>query len=63
MLLLQEMLQKEEYEKAEGYFKDLTAVTPRSVYQIATVEYQIETTGQEYAIKIMFPMNAENQRR
>lgn len=182
MLLLQKMLQKEEYEKAEDYFKDLTAVTPRSVYQIATGcelldlilstkmdilekqkitlqckgefsnlhfdkqvdgcillsnlldnaieantkiegnryilikartteqlfyleirnpmdgklqqvnnrivttkekkdghgiglqnvyeiiekyqgEYQIETTGQEYAIKIMFPMNAENQRR
>lgn len=36
MLLLREMLQKEEYEKAEDYFKDLTAVTPRSVYQIAT---------------------------
>lgn len=36
MLLLQEMLQNEEYEKAEDYFKDLTAVTPRSVYQIAT---------------------------
>ncbi|MGN0495301.1 MAG: GHKL domain-containing protein [Lachnospiraceae bacterium] len=36
MLLIQEMLQKEEYEKAEDYFKDLTAVTPRSVYQIAT---------------------------
>ena len=182
MLLLQKMLQKEEYENAEDYFKDLTAVTPRSVYQIATGselldlilstkmdilekqkitlqckgefsnlhfdkqvdgcillsnlldnaieantktegnryilikartteqlfyleirnpmkgklqqvnnrimttkkkkdghgiglqnvyeiiekyqgEYQIETTGQEYAIKIMFPMNAENQRR
>ncbi len=36
MLLLREMLEKEEYEKAEAYFKDLTAVTPRSVYQIAT---------------------------
>lgn len=36
MLLLREMLQKEDYEKAENYFKDLTAVTPRSVYQIAT---------------------------
>lgn len=36
MLLLHEMLQNGEYEKAEDYFKDLTAVTPRSVYQIAT---------------------------
>lgn len=36
MLLLQEMLEKGEYEKAEGYFKDLTADTTKSVYKIAT---------------------------
>lgn len=36
MLLLQEMLEKEEYEKAEGYFKELTAATPKSVHKIAT---------------------------
>ncbi|MDE6433514.1 MAG: ATP-binding protein [Lachnospiraceae bacterium] len=36
MLLLQEMLEKGEYGKAEGYFKDLTADTPQSVYKIAT---------------------------
>lgn len=36
MLLLQEMLEKEEYEKAESYFKDLTASTSKTVYKIAT---------------------------
>lgn len=36
MLLLQEMLEKEEYEKAESYFKELTASTAKSVYKIAT---------------------------
>lgn len=36
MLLLQEMLEKGEYGKAERYFKDLTADTAKSVYKIAT---------------------------
>lgn len=36
MLVLQEMLEKEEYGKAEGYFKELTATTPKSVHKIAT---------------------------
>lgn len=36
MLLLQEMLEKEEYEKAESYFKELTASTLESVHKIAT---------------------------
>lgn len=36
MLLLQGMLEKGEYQKAEGYFKDLMAGTPESVYKIAT---------------------------
>ncbi|MCM1179882.1 MAG: GHKL domain-containing protein [Clostridium sp.] len=36
MLLLQEMLEKGEYGKAEGYFRDLTADTSKSVYQAAT---------------------------
>ncbi len=36
MLLLQEMLNQEEYEKAEDYFKELTATTTSSVYKIAT---------------------------
>lgn len=36
MLLLQEMLEKEEYGKAESYFKELTATTSKSVYKIAT---------------------------
>ncbi|MDE5965697.1 MAG: GHKL domain-containing protein [Lachnospiraceae bacterium] len=36
MLLLQEMLEKGEYEKTESYFKELTAGTPKSVYKIAT---------------------------
>lgn len=36
MLLLQEMLEKGEYGKAECYFKDLTADTSKSVYKIAT---------------------------
>lgn len=36
MLLLQEMLEKEEYGKAESYFKELTAATPKSVHKIAT---------------------------
>lgn len=36
MLLLQEMLEKGEYGKAESYFKDLTADTSKSVYKIAT---------------------------
>ncbi|MCM1159175.1 MAG: ATP-binding protein [Bacteroidales bacterium] len=36
MLLLQEMLERGEYEKAEGYFNDLTASTAKSVHKIAT---------------------------
>lgn len=36
MLLLQEMLEKEEYGKAENYFRDLTASTSKSVHKIAT---------------------------
>ncbi len=36
MLLLQEMLKKEEYEKAEDYFKELTKVVPASATKIAT---------------------------
>lgn len=36
MLLLQEMLEREEYGKAEQYFKTLTADTSKSVYKIAT---------------------------
>lgn len=36
MLVLQEMLEKEEYEKAENYFKELTAATPKSVHKLAT---------------------------
>ncbi len=36
MLLLQEMLEKEEYGKAESYFKDMTAAMPKSVHKIAT---------------------------
>ncbi|MCM1161220.1 MAG: GHKL domain-containing protein [Roseburia sp.] len=36
MLLLQEMLEKEQYGKAESYFKELTAATPKTVQKIAT---------------------------
>lgn len=36
MLLLQEMLENEEYEKAESYFRDLTAATSKPIYKIAT---------------------------
>lgn len=36
MLLLQEMLQNEEYDKAESYFRDLTATTSSSAQKIAT---------------------------
>lgn len=36
MLLLQEMLKKEEYEKAEEYFKELTKAVPESATKIAT---------------------------
>lgn len=36
MLLLQEMLEKEEYGKAESYFRDMTVNMPKSVYKIAT---------------------------
>lgn len=36
MLLLQQMLEKEEYGKAESYFKELTATTSKSVHKIAT---------------------------
>lgn len=36
MLLLQEMMKNEEYEKAENYFKELTATTSNSVLRIAT---------------------------
>lgn len=36
MLLLQEMLDKKEYENAENYFKELTERTSNSAYKIAT---------------------------
>lgn len=36
MLLLQEMLENEEYEKAESYFRDLTVATSKPIYKIAT---------------------------
>lgn len=36
MLLLQEMMEKEEYDKAENYFKELTKSVPASATKIAT---------------------------